>query len=82
MKIWDEKTKAEEKEKRRLYHKNYYQKNKKRLLLRQKKYEKARRKKLEQIKPIMKELCKGLIPYKNSFKGFQRKTGKFIVYFD
>ena len=81
LKIWDQKAKDELKEKRKKYHKNYYQKNRKRLLERQKNYEKQRRKKLEQIKPIMKHLCKGLIPKKN-FYGFIRQTGEFKVYFD
>ena len=76
-------TKAELKAKKKKYHKKYYQKNRKRLLERQKNYEKLRRKKLEQIKPILNEMCKGLVPRNGKgFKGFQRKYGKFSVVFD
>lgn len=68
--------------KRKKYHKKYYQKNRNKLLQRQKTYEKARRKKFEEIKPLLNTLYKGITTSKKGYKGFQKKTGKFIVKFD
>ena len=65
--------------KKKKYHKNYYRKNRKYLLERQKKYEK---KKLDTLKPLRKQICKSVIQKNKGYKGFQRKTGKFIVTFD
>ena len=69
-------------QKRKDYHKNYYQKHRKKLLQRQKTYEKIRRKKLESIRPLLNDLCKGIVKSTRGYKGFQKKTGKFIVVFD